>query len=47
MRKIVLLAAISVSTHSRLKAAGIENPQILFFHTVSTHSRLKAAGNLI
>ena len=33
-----------VSTHSRLKAAGINLLEKEFKHGVSTHSRLKAAG---
>ena len=34
----------SVSTHSRLKAAGRGNRPLLRWLSVSTHSRLKAAG---
>jgi len=34
-----------VSTHSRLKAAGVEILNACIFGTVSTHSRLKAAGS--
>ena len=34
----------SVSTHSRLKAAGFVNCRLRPQHLVSTHSRLKAAG---
>ena len=33
-----------VSTHSRLKAAGLTVALTLFLDGVSTHSRLKAAG---
>ena len=33
-----------VSTHSRLKAAGLRNIRFLHLSKVSTHSRLKAAG---
>ena len=33
-----------VSTHSRLKAAGISAPKSEGIEYVSTHSRLKAAG---
>ena len=33
-----------VSTHSRLKAAGLVPKRILSNAAVSTHSRLKAAG---
>ena len=36
--------AKSVSTHSRLKAAGISSGGIRKSEYVSTHSRLKAAG---
>ena len=36
----------NVSTHSRLKAAGLNNEDGLFkMKLVSTHSRLKAAGD--
>ena len=35
---------VSVSTHSRLKAAGVELVEPLGVEIVSTHSRLKAAG---
>ena len=35
---------VYVSTHSRLKAAGTENPLGVYRTAVSTHSRLKAAG---
>ena len=34
-----------VSTHSRLKAAGILKPKVDKYGNVSTHSRLKAAGH--
>ena len=34
----------TVSTHSRLKAAGDDRFSILIAALVSTHSRLKAAG---
>ena len=34
-----------VSTHSRLKAAGISAKQMMDAKRVSTHSRLKAAGD--
>ena len=34
----------SVSTHSRLKAAGYQHLYIVPVFCVSTHSRLKAAG---
>ena len=34
----------SVSTHSRLKAAGDDRSGSIFLSCVSTHSRLKAAG---
>ena len=37
-------AGFSVSTHSRLKAAGADLAQAAFHAQVSTHSRLKAAG---
>ena len=33
-----------VSTHSRLKAAGLTDDALVVLITVSTHSRLKAAG---
>ena len=33
-----------VSTHSRLKAAGVIKPFAYILKLVSTHSRLKAAG---
>ena len=36
-----------VSTHSRLKAAGIHNVEAVNAGNVSTHSRLKAAGTLL
>ena len=36
----------SVSTHSRLKAAGLFLDGEPSFFTVSTHSRLKAAGSI-
>ena len=35
---------VVVSTHSRLKAAGIEKAKSDQVISVSTHSRLKAAG---
>ena len=35
---------VDVSTHSRLKAAGIQRVQNAARRGVSTHSRLKAAG---
>ena len=35
---------IKVSTHSRLKAAGVYQAGMLGYQDVSTHSRLKAAG---
>ena len=38
------LAALQVSTHSRLKAAGNYSFDQLTDKLVSTHSRLKAAG---
>ena len=34
-----------VSTHSRLKAAGLFMHSFVFEENVSTHSRLKAAGS--
>ena len=37
-------AAVGVSTHSRLKAAGCLLFAHFIFRLVSTHSRLKAAG---
>ena len=37
---------ISVSTHSRLKAAGELFPEVGIALIVSTHSRLKAAGSV-
>ena len=39
-----VLAVLNVSTHSRLKAAGIGGVFIPHLPVVSTHSRLKAAG---
>ena len=36
---------VEVSTHSRLKAAGIVVPISAMPSAVSTHSRLKAAGS--
>ena len=36
-----------VSTHSRLKAAGLVSYEGLSIATVSTHSRLKAAGSVL
>ena len=38
---------LTVSTHSRLKAAGSNAGCFIAFSNVSTHSRLKAAGSLI
>ena len=38
---------LSVSTHSRLKAAGVVAGDVADFDFVSTHSRLKAAGCVI
>ena len=35
-----------VSTHSRLKAAGVYQAGMLGYQDVSTHSRLKAAGSV-
>ena len=35
---------LAVSTHSRLKAAGIDSKSDVLTYGVSTHSRLKAAG---
>ena len=40
----VIAGVMVVSTHSRLKAAGIPLVRKPTFPTVSTHSRLKAAG---
>ena len=37
----------SVSTHSRLKAAGVKLQAFFEAEVVSTHSRLKAAGHLV
>ena len=39
------IRAVAVSTHSRLKAAGISLDGLIGFIGVSTHSRLKAAGH--
>ena len=39
--------ALTVSTHSRLKAAGDFTFFIFVKHSVSTHSRLKAAGMML
>ena len=38
------MITVGVSTHSRLKAAGIRKEQAEARKRVSTHSRLKAAG---
>ena len=40
------LKLVTVSTHSRLKAAGGHALQFVVRNAVSTHSRLKAAGIL-
>ena len=36
-----------VSTHSRLKAAGVDHSSLRRMPRVSTHSRLKAAGHVV
>ena len=41
------LTLLEVSTHSRLKAAGILASLTNIFDNVSTHSRLKAAGTAV
>ena len=41
------MSLIEVSTHSRLKAAGVLAAAFLYIKTVSTHSRLKAAGFIL
>ena len=41
---LTTLATKNVSTHSRLKAAGIHKGLMNQYYPVSTHSRLKAAG---
>ena len=41
------LHSFDVSTHSRLKAAGITQFKSKPFAPVSTHSRLKAAGKIV
>ena len=38
-------ASVIVSTHSRLKAAGVSPDHVVDISIVSTHSRLKAAGH--
>ena len=40
----IFASALKVSTHSRLKAAGVVLSSVPFSDCVSTHSRLKAAG---
>ena len=45
MGKTKFLQHIAVSTHSRLKAAGLRGGGRNIAFTVSTHSRLKAAGS--
>ena len=44
--RYVIRGRLKVSTHSRPKAAGLEEARKLAFETVSTHSRPKAAGLL-
>ena len=41
------LARFTVSTHSRLKAAGEQTIDLAIDDLVSTHSRLKAAGKTV
>ena len=41
---LLMFVLITVSTHSRLKAAGRFLKSLRFASMVSTHSRLKAAG---
>ena len=41
---MVVMLTVWVSTHSRLKAAGVDDAVGKQLSVVSTHSRLKAAG---
>ena len=41
---LAVILDIAVSTHSRLKAAGLAKKRNTEKQNVSTHSRLKAAG---
>ena len=43
----MLLSGETVSTHSRLKAAGLNPTDFIPTLAVSTHSRLKAAGKIL
>ena len=44
MPDMAMPTSVAVSTHSRLKAAGVSDSDLSKKSKVSTHSRLKAAG---